>query len=336
MPLKKKSRKCLRGRRKSDNKCRRKPGPKRSRKKYKTPRRSRKVVKSRKCPRGRRKSDNKCKRKPGPKRSRRTRFRMTDKEKEAWIKSCILENNLLKTLYDFKGINDVRDYLISRIDVIDNFDILKDINNCICENIIKFHLEKASHMTEKESDEYLKDVQNHLDKLYDEQVNNLRQIEREIGNTNTEIDLDNIPIPLAERLSTNLDIALEGRDPEGIPQKAANRFSFKMDSGDIEKGIDAVQDSLDTASKKVDEAKESLGFFKQMKDSFLKLVKFKMDSGEITDDLGIYANRVHNFNKEVEGISQNNYKKLNEIRAITKAERLKWMDDLQNRVEAKY
>ena len=72
----KKSRKCIRGRRKSDGKCKRKPGPKRSRKMMKSKRRtSKKVAKplkrSRKCVRGKRKSDGKCKRKPGPKRGRK-------------------------------------------------------------------------------------------------------------------------------------------------------------------------------------------------------------------------------------------------------------------------
>jgi hypothetical protein len=63
----KKSRKCIRGRRKSDSKCRRKPGPKRTQRK-------RKPKRSRKCKRGRRKSDGKCKRKPAPKQKSRKRL----------------------------------------------------------------------------------------------------------------------------------------------------------------------------------------------------------------------------------------------------------------------
>jgi len=51
-----KSRKCRYGKRKSDGRCKRKPGPKSKRNK-----------KSRKCRYGKRKSDGRCKRKPGPK-----------------------------------------------------------------------------------------------------------------------------------------------------------------------------------------------------------------------------------------------------------------------------
>jgi len=72
----KRSRKCPRGIRKSDGKCKRKPGPKRSRKIKRSRRRTSKklaktVRRSRKCVRGKRKSDGKCRRKPGPKRSRK-------------------------------------------------------------------------------------------------------------------------------------------------------------------------------------------------------------------------------------------------------------------------
>ncbi len=72
----KRSRKCPRGIRKSDGKCKRKPGPKRSRKMKRSRRRTSKkltktVRRSRKCVRGKRKSDGKCRRKPGPKRSRK-------------------------------------------------------------------------------------------------------------------------------------------------------------------------------------------------------------------------------------------------------------------------
>jgi len=72
----KRSRKCPRGIRKTDGKCKRKPGPKRSRKMKRSRRRTSKklaktVRRSRKCVRGKRKSDGKCKRKPGPKRSRK-------------------------------------------------------------------------------------------------------------------------------------------------------------------------------------------------------------------------------------------------------------------------
>jgi len=69
MPLKKKSRKCPRGIRKTDGKCKRKPGPKRSRKMKRSRRLTSKklakpVRRSRKCVRGKRKSDGKCRRKP--------------------------------------------------------------------------------------------------------------------------------------------------------------------------------------------------------------------------------------------------------------------------------
>ena len=83
----KRSRKCPRGIRKSDGKCKRKPGPKRSRKMKRSRRRTSKklaktVRRSRKCVRGKRKSDGKCKRKPGPKRSRKMkRSKRTTKHK---------------------------------------------------------------------------------------------------------------------------------------------------------------------------------------------------------------------------------------------------------------
>ena len=73
----KRSRRCPRGIRKSDGRCKRKPGPKRSRKMKKSRRRTKPVKRSRRCPRGIRKSDGRCKRKPGPKRSRKIKkFRM--------------------------------------------------------------------------------------------------------------------------------------------------------------------------------------------------------------------------------------------------------------------
>lgn len=77
----KRSRKCPRGIRKSDGKCKRKPGPKRSRKSKKP------VKRSKKCTYGVRKSDGKCKRKPGPKRTTRKSTSKTKKSRKPTKKS---------------------------------------------------------------------------------------------------------------------------------------------------------------------------------------------------------------------------------------------------------
>ncbi len=65
----KKSRKCRYGKRKSDGRCKRKPGPKS------------KSKKSRKCRYGKRKSDGRCKRKSGPKSKKVYRYKSRTKSK---------------------------------------------------------------------------------------------------------------------------------------------------------------------------------------------------------------------------------------------------------------
>jgi len=101
--LSKTSRKCIRGRRKSDRKCKHKPGPKRKPKTKKSGRTGKKPIKqSRKCIRGRRKSDGKCKRKSGPKRKPKTkkshknrRYKFNNKRKFSFRDRITVDNSEL-------------------------------------------------------------------------------------------------------------------------------------------------------------------------------------------------------------------------------------------------
>ena len=166
-------------------------------------------------------------------------FRMTEKDKETWIKTCNYERNIIKTIYSMQGIEEVGEYLNTKIkkirsndrellnyidsncnlnlDSINNLNLLEyiNINKCICVNIINYHIEKANNMTKNESKLYLIKMRDNMDNYLQEQIDNLKILEKEMFYHGIIDDLD---IPLEESLDRNLGVALEGRQIDSIPQ----------------------------------------------------------------------------------------------------------------------
>ena len=86
------TRRCKRGRRKGSKSCRRKPGPKSTRRSRRSRRRSRK------CSRGKKKGSKSCKRKPGPKKGSRKKRRTSNKRRKRRKNRSISGNPFLNKI----------------------------------------------------------------------------------------------------------------------------------------------------------------------------------------------------------------------------------------------